>query len=280
MARLNTLLRIDPPAGIATVPWTWDYTAIGTPNASFPANPMQVRPKMLQSDGTIVDARNNVGETFVPVNVIDLFRGNNSVVVRTENTRLGRLRATLAPAQYILVSQTDRSGRDANLLLEANEAPFVMTLTLRASSTIMLLVTFEVTRDEEKHGPGPAVELLNNNYKIFVTYQSHVATGIPGVQNDSYFDEDPAILDVVEALAFQPFSIYGEIFQSDSAFDITLGEDASVQASATADVRIRYDARIEAGSRATFDGNTYVIVSVEVEDRRRFLRLSLSRLVT
>ena len=268
MARMNTLLRIAPPASGATIPWAWNYSPIGP--GQLPDNPLYVQPVMVDTEGNTELARDSVGQTYSPNNVLDLFRGNPDETVRRASAR--QLRTVVAPANEISVSQMDKNNRDANLLLEANDFPYTLTLTLRKSSTISLTVTFQAT------AVTTSTSGADTFYDISVTYQSIESTGIPGVQRDSYFDEDDAILAIPETV-IEPFDIFGEIFQSDSAFDISLGDDGTVQASATADVRVRYDARIVAGLTATFDGDTYRIVTVEVEDRRRFLRLSLSRVI-
>ena len=282
MAGMNTILLISPPPLGAIVPWTWEYSRIG--EQTLPDHWLGVEPQMTESawnvNGPFPDhneterAQDSFGQTFVPADVRDLFQGSLSVAPRSGYT--------LAPSNQFTFVQEDENDRDSVELIRDIPFPYSIRLRLQKTNDLWMNVEYVVNGSASIPGSPPWYRLYTTFRTLIVSPALHrlftsEAQG-EGIQTDAYFDGDDAVLSILtDAHQIPPFDIYGEVISADTGFDVTIAGDGRISAMETADVRVRWDSRLTAGLRATFDGKEYTIVGTELESRNRFLRLALSR---
>lgn len=285
---MNTILLISPPPLGAIVPWTWEYSPVSRIR-NVPDHYLSVQPQMTQSawnesdSSTFPDhnaterARDSFGQSFVPADVRDLFQGSLTVAPRTGYT--------LAPSNQFTVVQEDVNERDSVELLRSFPFPYSIRLRLQKTLDLWMNVDY-IVNGLASLGSTPAAYRVYTQFRtLMVSPALHriftsEAQG-EGIQNDAYFDGDDAVLSIVtDAHQIPPFDIYGEIISADTGFDVTIAGDGRITATETADVRVRWDSRLNAGLRASFGGKEYTIVGTELESRNRFMRLALSRNVT
>ena len=72
---------------------------------------------------------------------------------------------------------------------------------------------------------------------------------------------------------------FGEIVSTEAGFDVTIAGEGPAESTDTLDIRVRYNSMIQAGMNATVNGKTYTITGLDVEERYRYMRLSLTRTV-
>ena len=272
MPTMNVVLDISsPPAGL--VPWRWDFYTGGSLSA-FVADTNRLilgSPLMKETanPSNIIRARTTLGEVIYPVDILDMFREDSPPTPVP-----GRPEYTFYPCDGFVCGRHDLNERDAALLFPST-FPFDITMTLQRLPSIYLTVQWNVTAVNAKQ-TGDI-----DYYNLDATPSNPVWTGQHAVQSERYFDGDPVILTIQESdVKTMTFMTYGEIITAETGFEVTIAGEGDTVPSQTVDVRVRYNPNIEAGYLATLDGDTYTITGVEITERYRYMRLSLTRYVT
>lgn len=292
MPRFNTIIEIiDPSAG--RVAWQWSLKARGRPT-DFAENPrtfVLASPLMRIGSGNPQAASSTLAQPIDPANILDLFRLATPPTPIPRSQR-GRSDATWYPIDGFWITRYDENNRDAALIFpNLGMVDYVIKTKFQRLPTITLEVTWHVTQIRARTGVSGT-----DYYEFDATPSPNGDDGNPilpvwdvngestdPVQTDNYFDGDPVIFTQIPQ---QPDSerfmlqVYGEILNTDSGFDVTIAGDGPVDSTETTDIRVRFNQMIEAGMSAIVDGKSYTIVGTDIEERYKYMRLSLSRNVT
>lgn len=279
MPAMNTIVRLSPPPPGQIIPWQWSYWNQGgtVEGIDVESTDLFVEPQMRNtSTGAISNARSSLSASILrPTDYKKIFQGG--APSGAEDLLTGHV---WAPVNNLYVTQNDASNRDAATFFRSEDFPYRMTLVVTKNPLTSFTVVFNVTAVEsDQIGLG---QTRKDYYKATVSVESFQEAGVTGTRADSYWNTDTCTLSITPSDApgvVQPFEIFGEIRQAESAFDVALGDEGQIQAAESAELRIRYDARILAGFQAEFDGKTYTVISVDLEERYRFMTISLSRVL-
>lgn len=277
MPTFNTIINIEsPPAGL--LPWRWTYTAEGTINDFVRVQSAFIMgvPRMKNTGGVISPAVDSFNQEINPLNILDLFRE------ATPPTPVPHLPGhTFFPVDGFLCARYDVNERDAALLFPSPVPGdgFTLKTTLQRLPSITLEVTWNVTRID-------ALETQNVDYYNLDATPSNPKwlddsgneIGPVPVERETYFNGDPVIISVVpqSTASRVMLEVYGEIVNQQTGFDVTIAGEGPILPTNTVDVRVRYHPMIQAGLLATIEGRQYTIVGSEIEERYRYMTLSLS----